>query len=165
MYNISIGSILDATKLLRLKQVIQCQIMAIYAAQKVLIRARLNLRLKLVTMVMSDMALFFNVFNRLLLVTRGCPTLDEYIQCDAPYYCHCIYHNPCIFLQPSWRAKPASWAVLRLFWITCVYIYIYMFVRFGFPHYWLYTMLLTTHLPRGLRGLRTSNASWQTTVN
>ena len=28
------------------------------------------------------------------------------------------------FLQPSWRAKPASWAVLRLFWITCVYIYI-----------------------------------------
>ena len=72
-------------------------------------------------------------------------------------------------LQPSWRAKPASWAVLRLFWITCVYIYIYiyiyMFVRFGFPHYWLYTMLLTTHLPRGLRGLRTSNASWQTTVN
>ena len=40
-----------------------------------------------------------------------------------------------------------------------------MFVRFGFPHYWLYTMLLTTHLPRGLRGLRTSNVSWQTTVN
>ena len=25
-----------------------------------------------------------------------------------------------------------------------------MFVRFGFPHYWLYTMLLTTHLRRGL---------------
>ena len=63
------------------------------------------------------------------------------------------------FLQPSWRAKPTSWAVLRLFWITCMY------VRFGFPHYWLYTKLLTTHLPRGLRGLRTSNASWQTTVN
>ena len=25
-----------------------------------------------------------------------------------------------------------------------------MFVRFGFPHHWLYTMLLTTHLRRGL---------------
>ena len=24
----------------------------------------------------------------------------------------------------SWRAKPASWAVLRLFWIMCVYIYV-----------------------------------------
>ena len=48
-----------------------------------------------------------------------------------------------------------------------VYLYIIyiMFVRFGFPHYWLYMMLLTMHLPRGLRGLRTSNASWQTTVN
>ena len=33
-----------------------------------------------------------------------------------------------LFLQPSWRAKPASWAVLRLFWITCVYIYIFMYV-------------------------------------
>ena len=32
------------------------------------------------------------------------------------------------FLQPSWRAKPASWAVLRLFWITCVYIYIFIYV-------------------------------------
>ena len=31
---------------------------AVYAAQKVLIGAQLNLRLKLVTMVMSDMALF-----------------------------------------------------------------------------------------------------------
>ena len=30
------------------------------------------------------------------------------------------------FLHPSWRAKPASWGVLRLFWITCVYIYIYI---------------------------------------
>ena len=49
--------------------------------------------------------------------------------------------------------------------VRVLYIYIYMFVRFRFPHYWLYTMLLTTHLPRGLRGLRTSNASWQTTVN
>ena len=49
--------------------------------------------------------------------------------------------------------------------IYIIILYIYMFVRFGFPHYWLYTMLLTTHLPRGLRGLRTSNASWQTTVN
>ena len=28
------------------------------------------------------------------------------------------------FLQPSWWAKPASWAVLRLFWIMCVCIYI-----------------------------------------
>ena len=44
-------------------------------------------------------------------------------------------------------------------------VYLYICVRFGFPHYWLYTMLLITHLPRGLRGLRTSNASWQTTVN
>ena len=44
-------------------------------------------------------------------------------------------------------------------------IYNYMYVRFGFPHYLLYTMLLATHLPRGLRGLRTSNASWQITVN
>ena len=32
------------------------------------------------------------------------------------------------FLQPSWWTKPASWAVLRLFWITCVYIYIYNYV-------------------------------------
>ena len=47
---------------------------------------------------------------------------------------------------------------------VCVCIY-NMFVRFGFPHHWLYMMLLTMHLPRGLRGLRTSNASWQTTVN
>ena len=39
-----------------------------------------------------------------------------------------------------------------------IYIYnIYMFVRFGFPHHWLYTMLLATHLRRGLRGLRNSN--------
>ena len=45
------------------------------------------------------------------------------------------------------------------------HVRVYMYVRFGFPHYWLYTVLLTTHLPRGLRGLRTSNASWQTTVN
>ena len=26
------------------------------------------------------------------------------------------------FLHPSWQAKPASWGVLRLFWIACVYI-------------------------------------------
>ena len=32
------------------------------------------------------------------------------------------------FLHPSWRAKPASWGVLRLFWITCVYIYIYIYI-------------------------------------
>ena len=37
-----------------------------------------------------------------------------------------------------------------------MYIYI-MFVRFGFPHHWLYTMLLATHLRRGIRGLRNSN--------
>ena len=33
-----------------------------------------------------------------------------------------------IFLHPSWRAKPASWGVLRLFWVTCVYIYIYIYI-------------------------------------
>ena len=37
-----------------------------------------------------------------------------------------------------------------------------MFVHFGFPRHWLYTMLLTMYLRRGLR---TSNASWQATVN
>ena len=37
-----------------------------------------------------------------------------------------------LFLHPSWRAKPASWGVLRLFWITCciyiIYIYIYIYI-------------------------------------
>ena len=53
---------------------------------------------------------------------------------------------------------------MRVYIYNNIYIYI-MYVRFGFPHYCLYTMLLTMHLPRGLRGLRTSNVSWQTTVN
>ena len=51
--------------------------------------------------------------------------------------------NELPFLHPSWRAKPASWGVLRLFWITCVYIYIYyiylyMFVRTTMLKYTLY---------------------------
>ena len=50
------------------------------------------------------------------------------------------------FYPTRLAAKPPAGWVLRLFWI--------MFVHFGFPHHWLYTMLLATHLRRGLRGLR-----------
>ena len=55
------------------------------------------------------------------------------------------------FYPTRLAAKPPAGWVLRLFWITCVYMYIKtMFVRFGFPHHWLYKMLLTTRLRRGL---------------
>ena len=50
------------------------------------------------------------------------------------YWCLCFFEkvdcSGCTFLfvfTASWQAKPTSWAVLRLFWITCVCI-LYMCV-------------------------------------
>ena len=35
----------------------------------------------------------------------------------------CTKSMESVFLHPTWWAKPASWGVLRLFWITCMCIY------------------------------------------
>ena len=43
---------------------------------------------------------------------------DMLVFCVICYVC--INWN--VLLHPSWQAKPASWGVLRLFWIMCIWI-------------------------------------------
>ena len=81
------------------------------------------------------------------------------VDCISSFGHHIAYHFACFFLPHPAGGFAASRVGPKIVLDHVrMYIYIYiMFVRFGFPHHWLYTMLLATHLRRGLRGLRNSN--------
>ena len=64
-------------------------------------------------------------------------------------YIHCNYSQ--LFPHPAGGEAASRVGPKIVLDHVRVFIYtLYMFVRFGFPHHWLYMMLLTTHLRRGL---------------